>query len=849
MEIFDEELKLDRANDLDEYNGIKRVFLTLEPVTAPDLPGYALLDVEFFNSQYLDKIDYEINVNHILPTRFIKVTGGSKIVADIESNQLQVEQLAYVGGSLTLQIKINGVGDYSRYTLFLEFYDNKLDSGGIPIPDGDGGFVQENKIDPLFSMLVFKFRPGCFNSNCKSTVKYKTPSSEPIIDYLARDFNSFKHLLINAMSDRIPGWQPTSEADLDQVLIDLIAADADELSDYQDRIMNEAYIGRARKRVAITRHARLMDYHVHQGNQASTVLALKMEIDDLVPAEFSVWTGTDWIYSDSVIFVSTHQQQCFVDLNSIELYTWDSLVTALEINSISADILSPIGTAKADAEALVNILFRDDINRLVIEEAINPESGNENGRDKSARQLLHLLDGSDAAELRHDPVNDIWYVHIKWYQQDRLKRRYCFTTQCKDRPLVNQVSTFHGNIISVTQGRPYKTVFKPKGQVLAPVDDTLFLHQDELHYESDIALPGIVTRLPNLPLAYTNTATGGDVSPVSTLNVKVSGITGAWEERIDLIGSESEDMHYMVETDEYDVSFIRFGNNTNGRALPPGASIECHYQVGRGSGGNVGADTLTNFDTAPLGHNNILQVWNPLDVTDGRDAELPVEIIRRAPEAYRVKQLRAVTLEDYVKRAKELVDVSHAYARYVWTGSWRSVQIAIDPKGTTDFNDVLREKIASHLNAVRLIGEDLEIRHALYVPLDCIVRLCAHPHYWPEDLAFELEDEFSDGFTTFAKKGFFHPDEWTFGQPLYASEIIGRCLQVKGVERVLTVSMRRWFPGSGDNAKVININPDDIPDNVIEKLEVKPFEIIQLANDPNQLDKGRIQFDILGGRR
>ena len=36
------------------------------------------------------------------------------------------------------------------------------------------------------------------------------------------------------MMDRIPGWEPTSEADLDQVLIDLFSAAGDELSDYQD---------------------------------------------------------------------------------------------------------------------------------------------------------------------------------------------------------------------------------------------------------------------------------------------------------------------------------------------------------------------------------------------------------------------------------------------------------------------------------------------------------------------------------------------------------------------------------------------------------------------------------------
>ena len=74
-----------------------------------------------------------------------------------------------------------------------------------------------------------------------------------------------------------PDWEPTSEADLDQVLLDLFAAAADELSDYQDRVMNEAYVTTARKRVSIARHARLMDYHIHQGNQASTWMAFMLD--------------------------------------------------------------------------------------------------------------------------------------------------------------------------------------------------------------------------------------------------------------------------------------------------------------------------------------------------------------------------------------------------------------------------------------------------------------------------------------------------------------------------------------------------------------------------------------------
>jgi hypothetical protein len=161
----------------------------------------------------------------------------------------------------------------------------------------------------------------------------------------------------------------------------------------------------------------------------------------------------------------------------------------------------------------------------------------------------------------------------------------------------------------------------------------------------------------------------------------------------------------------------------------------------------------------------------------------------------------------------------------------------------------LSRRIADHLDALRLIGEDLEIRPAQYVPLDIKLRLCADPQYWPEDLRAELEIEFSAGYTPDGRRGFFHPDLWTFGQPLYASQIVGRALRVTGVERVLSLSMRRWNPGSGGGLVIVTVPPDALPEALVEKLEVGPFEIIQVVNDPSRLEAGRILFEILGGRR
>ena len=57
-----------------------------------------------------------------------------------------------------------------------------------------------------------------------------------VIDYLARDYNSFRQALIDLIPAKLPEWTDRSEADFGIVLIELFAYMADILSYYQERI-------------------------------------------------------------------------------------------------------------------------------------------------------------------------------------------------------------------------------------------------------------------------------------------------------------------------------------------------------------------------------------------------------------------------------------------------------------------------------------------------------------------------------------------------------------------------------------------------------------------------------------
>jgi hypothetical protein len=156
----------------------------------------------------------------------------------------------------TLVVRTTVFGDFSRYTLHL-----RASSGSEQPP---GGF------DPRLSKIEFSFKVECPSDfDCaETTICPPEPQSKPDIDYLAKDYTGFRRLMLDRLNLLTPGWTERSPADAGVALIELLAYAADNLSYRQDAIANEAYLATARNRVSVRRHARLVDYVLHDGCNA-----------------------------------------------------------------------------------------------------------------------------------------------------------------------------------------------------------------------------------------------------------------------------------------------------------------------------------------------------------------------------------------------------------------------------------------------------------------------------------------------------------------------------------------------------------------------------------------------------
>ncbi|MBV8645749.1 MAG: hypothetical protein JO225_17745, partial [Candidatus Eremiobacteraeota bacterium] len=121
------------------------------------------------------------------------------------------------------------------------------------------------------------------------------PVVEPpiLVDYLAKDFASFKRLILDSIAHELPAMTERHEADVAIAVVEVLAFAADHLSYFQDAVATEAYLQTARRRVSVRRHARLVGYRLHEGCTPRVWMHVEPLTAFELPRGFAVATGSD----------------------------------------------------------------------------------------------------------------------------------------------------------------------------------------------------------------------------------------------------------------------------------------------------------------------------------------------------------------------------------------------------------------------------------------------------------------------------------------------------------------------------------------------------------------------------
>jgi hypothetical protein len=583
--------------------------------------------------------------------------------------------------------------------------------------------------------------------------------------------------------------------------------------------------------VSVRRHARLLDYPFHDGSNARVWVAFEVSAPIVLPGPDPV-TGLGGTpvttapgpagdaAGETHVFELLHAADCRPAHNSIRFYTWSD-----------EDCCLPKGATQAylrDADGLLQLAAGSVI---VLEERRSPVTGLPEDADRRHRHAVRLT----SADTGIDPLTGVRFLFVRWHTADALPFALCLSSTQFDvtsSPEPPPMAHVLGNVALADYGatggeeeldsvpddgrrRPFRPLLD--GTLRAPLTQQARVRQ---------RTGDLVAIDPEAPAATAAAIDMASVRPAITLREG----TRRWTARRDLLASGRFDADFVVEVEDDARAYVRFGDGTAGRRPAAGMAFFAQYRLGNGLAGNVGADSIVRLASA---QDVVTSVRNPLPAAGGADPHPIVQAKLYAPQAFR-RQERAVTLEDYQSVTQRHPEVQRAIATRRWTGSWHTTFVTVDRRGGRDVDAAFERELTGFLERYRLAGHDVEIAPPLFVPLDIALDICARSGHFAADVRRRLVDAFSARVLADGARGFFHPDNLTFGAPVYLSAIVARAMDVPGVASVTPVKFQRL----GHTAQ------SELDDGV---LNLGRLEIARLDNDPNAPEQGRLDIRVRGG--
>jgi hypothetical protein len=800
------------------------------------------------------------------------VEGGVRVVG---VRVLAVE--AHPSDPLRLLAFVDRTGDFSTYRLVVDHPD----------------------VDPELSEAAFSFKAGCATEiDCARPVACPEPGVDnPALDYLSKDYQSFRRLMLDLIAERNPDWTERLPADLGVSLIELFAYVGDHLSYLQDAaVSTEAFLDSCLHRSSARRHALLIDHRMHDGRNAWTYAQFEAAAgtSGVVPQGAQLLTrvgrplrgqaqapgvviplgaadvDADPALADAVVFETTARTRVLAAHNALRIHAFGNAECCLAQGATEAHLYG-LG-AGADPQAFAPDFQPGEL--LLLEEVVSPVTGLAADRDPARRQVVRIT----AVETASDPAwRDVLTAgrltprsapaqaalplqRVIWAPADALGFALRLSAETPETGPIDPVSLARGNVAPVDHGRSVTETLGPPRAGLGrwPID-TLALGRGPLTLQ---ATPASAAYAPDGRVIGGRFDLGAGpraAAPAVILEMTFeSGETELWTPLPDLLASDAFDQHFVTEVDNDGTAVLRFGDDRYGRRPLGALATVARYRVGNGRRGNIGAEALAHVVTpdaallvdpanpaaGPEAFADIAAIRQPLPATGGEDPESIDAVRELAPEAFRAEQFRAVTEADWAAAALKAPGVAAAKARFRWTGSWTTVFVAVHPEdaanltrlpgGAVVLTDAFAAAVAAHLRRYKLAGYDLRVRAADYAPLEIDIELCVRRGHFRGDVLAEVGARLSTGAWAPGRPGFFHPGAFAFGDPVHLSALVAAVEAVEGVSSTRVTLFKRYWALDGDA----------LARGVIETGD---FEIPQLSNDPNFPEQGVLRLTAVGG--
>ncbi len=751
-----------------------------------------------------------INAVPPLPALIAEISGGDSIlnpkVAAVQPGDWGTD--ANARPMLTLNLP-DGPGDFSTYTLSLS------------VAPG-----QNSLLDPFFNSVSFSFKALCPSDfDCAPPPHVCPPDDVPLpdIDYTAKDFGSFVAALSAFSVQTYPNWQERAEADFGVVMMEAMAAVADEFSYLQDRIAAEAAINTATQRRSLVSLARLVDYEPAPVQSATAMLLLTVAASSLpagIPVSAAGADGQAIVFETGTGLGDTAMYQVSPAWNyPIQAYWWDDSARCLEAGATAIWVQ---GNAQ-NFQAGMQILVQTDL------------------PGRSLRQIVTLTGVRTDLDNIYPPGGPAAAVTLlSWDVADALKDERSLT------------QTFvGGNLVPATQGMRVAESF---GITSAPGLPLAIARRGP---NATDAAPNFVYRRPlaNSPVAWLPPPPASVTSPLIAANALAPEIQltrhlpapEVWNFATTLLNADAQEPAFTIDPvawqavaygpdgtpGNYDMAgdggeSIRFGDGAFGISPNPGDVFSVLYRVGAGAAGNVAPDGICAV--APGYAGIVTSARNPFAATGGADAQSNTHIRNMAPYAFQATQFRDVRPEDYVASAESLDWVYRAGCAFRWTGSWLTAFTVADPEATDLVTETQKLALVELLNRRRLAGYESYVPPAVYVSLDLVIDICVVATATGPNIEAAVLAALNT-----ASTGFFFADRFTFGTPLYRSVLEATIQAVPGVNGILRIRYRR---------RGVTLGFKKLPD----VFTPPPNAILRIENNPDFPERGTLKVIAEGGQ-
>lgn len=246
-----------------------------------------------------------------------------------------------------------------------------------------------------------------------------------------------------------------------------------------------------------------------------------------------------------------------------------------------------------------------------------------------------------------------------------------------------------------------------------------------------------------------------------------------------------------------------------------------------------------------------------------------MEQARRAGPREIHTQKRMVTINDYAVRLREHPLIVHAHAWKEWSGSWYSVRLAVillqtmqldrDPDESvqieyseeqkikiTNFHEgvgltapnlesspvpSVRMVLRGYIDAFRMVGQEVILQDPDYIGIYMSLSVRVAANFFQSEMRHEITQVLGHG-----PGGFFEPGRLSFGEDLYASDVIEALMKLDGIENVCLNRFKR----------IGSQFPDRAQDGFIT---VNGLEVAVCNNEAGKTQLGYYRLKLHGGRK